>query len=165
MTTIHAFDLLYKLWYRGSFYKNPKVRFLFMGYNDKEPVDEWANKISTMEFTFIEFMVWSIEIILLTWFFILSGVCELNASTRLWFQLSLVAVVLPTHYIAGKLCKKKNWYFNKDKLQELNESLRNEDLKWPIRVICILIFWTLSILLYGFPMITFMTYLILKFTI
>lgn len=31
MIKIHTFDLLYKLWYRGCFYKNRKVRRFLLG--------------------------------------------------------------------------------------------------------------------------------------
>ena len=151
MIKIHTFDLLYKLWYRGSFYKNPKVRHFFVSpYHDK--TDKWGGIHGTVECGILLLWLANAELIILI---CIDEYCYWHSSTVAWMKFMTVILTLVASALLWTFCKDKNWYFNKEKLQELNEELRGENVIWPIRVLCWIMFFILCILIIFLPAIIF----------
>lgn len=159
MIRIHTFDLLYKLWYRGCFYKNRKVRRSMLGLYDKRPRTEWVVKGSTpVEVDIVILWIMQFEMIALILLTKYSGWSYTVVSC---IFVPILIIICATPFALGYLWKTKNWYFNEVKLKELNKGLVDEYLKWPIRVLNYLLYIVFAFLIFYLPIIIFFGILIL----
>lgn len=153
MTTIHILDLLYKLWYRGSFYKNRKVRRSMLGLYDKRPRTEWVVKGRTpVEVDIVILWIMQFQI---TALILLTKYSGWSYTVVSCIFVSMIFIIFATPFVLGYLWKNKNWYFNEEKLKELNKVVANEDLTWPIRVLNYLLYIVFAFIIFMLPLIIF----------
>lgn len=158
MIKIHAFDLLYKLWYRGCFYKNRKVRRSMLGLYDKRPRTEWVVKgVAPVDIDFVNIWIMQFEIIAVILLIRYSGWSFTVVSC---IFVPMMIIIFATPFVLGYLWKDKNWYFNEEKLKELNKVVANEDLIWPIRVLNYLLYIIFAFLIFLLPIISFIEILV-----
>lgn len=159
MTKIHVLDLLYKLWYRGCFYKNRKVRRSMLGLYDKRPRTEWVVKgLTPVEFDIVILWIMQFEMMAVILLIVYSGWSYTVVSC---IFVPMIFIIFATPFVLGYLWKNKNWYFNEKKLKELNKGLVDEDLKWPIRVLNYLLYIVFVFIIFCLPIIIFFGILIL----
>lgn len=150
MIKIHAFDLLYKLWYRGSFYKNPKVRrFMLYDYDGKRPRTKWEDILgATVECNIAILWIMQFAIIPVLLLVKYSG---WSAGVVGSIGILMVIAIIAMTITLGFLWKGKNWYFNEEKLKELNKGLVDENLMWPIRVLNFLLYIVFGFFVFYLP--------------
>lgn len=158
MITIHIFDLLYKLWYRGCFYKNGKVRRSMLGGRNNRPRYEWVGRGSE-PFDFDIACLWIMQFFIIV-FILLKDFSGWSYTAVSCIGLPLIIFTIAIPFILSRLWKKKNWYFNEEKLKELNKGLVNEDLVWPMRVLCYLLYIIIGLPILLLPTIIFIGILI-----
>lgn len=150
MIKIHAFDLLYKLWYRGSFYKNPKVRrFMLYDYDGKRPRTKWEDRLgATVECNIA--ILWIMQFAIIP-VFLLVKYSGWSAGVVGSIGVLMVIAIIAMTITLGFLWKDKNWYFNEEKLKELNKGLVDENLMWPIRVLNFLLYIVFGFFVFYLP--------------
>lgn len=158
MIKIHVLDLLYKLWYRGCFYKNRKVR-RFLLDDGKRPRTKWEDKVGTpVESNIV--IIWIMQFAIMP-VILFVKYCGWSAGVVCCIGLVMVIAMGAMTFTLGFLWKDKNWYFNEEKLKELNKGLVDENLIWPIRVLNFLLYIVFGFFVLFLPIILYIGILFL----